>query len=78
MTLPTQRLLTPDEMAEYLGRPRKWVVDHARQIGGDKVGRYWRFDLDKVRGALDPRARLDPLTPTPLSAARQARKATAA
>lgn len=78
MTLPTQRLLTPDEMAEYLGRPRKWVVDHAKQIGGDKVGRYWRFDLEKVRAHLGHQDRLDPLTPTPLSAARQARKYTAA
>lgn len=76
--LPPQRLLTPDELAEYLRRPRKWVVDNAPQLDGEKVGRYWRFDLEKVRDALGHRARLDPLTPTPLSAARRASKTPAA
>lgn len=83
MTLPTQRLLTPDELAEYLGRRRKWVVDHAAQLGGEKVGRFWRFDLDEVRArrrragarmADDQVDDVDPLTPTPLSAARMASK----
>lgn len=78
MTLPTQRLLTPDEMAEYLGRPRKWVVDHGKQLGGDKVGRYWRFDLERFRAVRGHQDRIDHLTPTPMSAARQASKATAA
>ena len=79
MNPSTQRsLLTPDDLAEYLRRPRKWVVDHGEQLGGEKVGRFWRFDLDKVLDHLGHQARLDPLTPTPLSAARQARKNSAA
>lgn len=83
MTLTAERLLTPDELAEYLGRRRKWVVDHAAQLDGEKVGRFWRFDLDKVRASLrhsgarmadDQVDDVDPLTPTPLSAARMASK----
>lgn len=74
MNLTEQRLLDPTELAEYLGRRRKWVVLNAQPLGGTKVGRYWRFDLDEVRRRLGARTALDPLTPTPLSAARQASK----
>jgi hypothetical protein len=69
-----QRLLDPTELAEYLGLKRKTVVDNARALGGTKVLRYWRFKLEDVEAALGRSERLDPLTPTPRSAARQASK----
>jgi len=70
--LPPQRLLTATELAEFLAKEnRKWVVDNAKSLGGMKVGRVWRFDLDDVKAALGKAKKLDPLTPTRLSAARR-------
>ena len=41
-------LLTPDEVAEELKRPRKWVVEaaHDGRLPGTKVGGVWRFRRD--------------------------------
>lgn len=74
MNLTEQRFLDPTELSAYLGRKRKWVVVNAQSIGGTKVGRYWRFKLEDVEAALGRSKTLDPLTPTRLSAARQASK----
>lgn len=71
MNLADQRLLTPTELAEYLGLKRKTVVDNAKALGGTKVLRYWRFKLEDVEVALGRSKTLDPLTPTRLSAARR-------
>lgn len=73
-TLSEQRYLDPTEVAEYLRLRRKTVVDNARSLGGTKVGRYWRFKLEDVEAALGRSPAVDPLTPTSLSAKRQASK----
>lgn len=74
MNLDEQRFLTPAELADHLGLKRKTVVDNAKALGGTKVLRYWRFRLEDVEAALGRSKALDPLTPTPLSARRQASK----
>jgi len=76
MTPP--RLLSVVELAEYLNRQPRWVSSNAARLGGFKVGALWRFDLEQVRARLDAHRTADPLAPTPMSAARQARKRTAA
>jgi hypothetical protein len=88
MTLPTQRLLTTAELSDYLQRSKQWVRENATSLAGMKVGSLWRFDLDEVRAAIKATRNedlsekrpdgLDILTPTPLSAKRQAAKNSAA
>ena len=48
-----QNLLSVDELAEYLKTPRSWVYSRSRETGPGtmpriKVGKYVRFELDKV------------------------------
>lgn len=84
MTLPAQRLLTTDELAEYLQRPPQWVRMNAESLAGVKVGALWRFDLDEAKAAIKAKRNPDlsekrpdgthPWAPTPLSAKRQAAK----
>lgn len=84
MTLPAQRLLTTAELAEYLQRPPQWVRMNAESLAGVKVGALWRFDLDEAKAAIKATRNpdlserrpdgMDILTPTPLSAKRQAAK----
>lgn len=74
MNLSEQRYLDPTELAEHLGLKRKTVVDNAKALGGTKVLRYWRFKLEDVEAALGHSKTVDPLTPTRLSAVRQASK----
>ena len=49
--------LTVDELAEILKTPKSWVYGKSRETGPDsipriKVGKYLRFELDKVMGWL--------------------------
>jgi excisionase family DNA binding protein len=46
-------LLSVDELAESLRVPKSWVYSRSRETGPDaipriKVGKYVRFELDKV------------------------------
>lgn len=46
-------LLSVDELAEYLNTPKSWVYGKSRETGPGampkiKVGKYVRFELDKV------------------------------
>ena len=48
-----QNLLSVDELAEYLNTPKSWVYARSREIGLGampriKVGKYVRFELEKV------------------------------
>lgn len=50
----TQRLLTPEDIADWLQVTPQWVHEMARtqQIPAIKLGRYWRFDQTTVEGWL--------------------------
>lgn len=65
-------------VAQRLSVSDQWVRDHAKDLGGIKLGRLWRFDLADVEKYLNRHRTADPLAYTPLSAKRQARKTTAA
>jgi excisionase family DNA binding protein len=48
-----QNLLSVDELAESLRVPKSWVYSRSRERGPDampriRVGKYLRFELDKV------------------------------
>ena len=49
---PYKKLLTANQLSEYLGVPRSWVYGRTRQgtkaIPFIRLGAYVRFDLDKV------------------------------
>lgn len=78
MTIPDPLLDVPDVAAYLKKKNLQWVRDHARELGGIKVGNLWRFDLADVQRYLDRRSHRDPLALTPLSAKRQAAKRQAA
>lgn len=61
-------------VAQRLSVSDQWVRDHARALGGIKLGRLWRFDLADVEKYLNRHRTRDPLAPTELSAKRQASK----
>lgn len=61
-------------VAQRLSVSDQWVRDHAKDLGGIKLGRLWRFDLADVEKYLNRHRTADPLAYTPLSAKRQARK----
>lgn len=61
-------------VAQRLSVSDQWVRDHAKALGGIKLGRLWRFDLADVERYLNRHRTRDPLAPTPLSAKRQASK----
>jgi excisionase family DNA binding protein len=42
----TARFLKPDEFAEYLGIPLRWIYRHIKDIPHHRVGKYLRFDLE--------------------------------
>lgn len=67
-------LLSVPDLAAYLNRRPVWIRQNAADLGGFKVGGLWRFDLEQVQARLNRHRTLDPLTPTPLSAKRRARK----
>jgi excisionase family DNA binding protein len=41
-----ERFLKPDEFAEYLGIPLRWIYRHIKNIPHHRVGKYLRFDLE--------------------------------
>ena len=48
-----QNLLSVDELAEFLNTPKSWVYARSRETGSGaipriKVGKYVRFELDRV------------------------------
>jgi len=45
-----ERLVTPDDVAEYLAVSPAWVQEQARSgdIPAIKLGRYWRFRMSEV------------------------------
>jgi len=45
--------LTVEDVAAQLGVTRRWLYDHAAQLGGRRIGRYLRFS----RRALDDAVR---------------------
>jgi hypothetical protein len=47
-----ERLLTVEEIAEVLRVRTSWIYRHAAAIGGLKLGKYWRFQLDRVLATL--------------------------
>ena len=48
--------LTVSEIAERLRVGRKWVYEHADQLGAYRAGKYLRFDWDRVKERLRSRA----------------------
>jgi len=46
-----QRALDVKGMAARIGRSVDFVYDHARDLGGEKIGGVWVFDPDKRPGA---------------------------
>ena len=41
-----RRFLKPEEFAEYLGIPLRWIYRHIKDIPHHRVGKYLRFDLE--------------------------------
>jgi hypothetical protein len=55
----TTDLLTPGELAKRLKVKASWVYEHADQLGAYRLGKYLRFDMERVferlkRGGLGP------------------------
>ena len=50
-----KRLLTTQEVAEYLGKSPWWIRENIGALGipAIKVGRHWRFDEDDVESWLN-------------------------
>ena len=50
-----KRLLTTQEVAEFLGKSPWWIRENIGPLGipAIKVGRQWRFDEDDVESWLD-------------------------
>jgi len=40
------RFLKPEEFANYLGIPLRWIYRHSKDIPHHRVGKYLRFDLE--------------------------------
>lgn len=59
-----QRLLTVDELAENLKVPKSWLYSRTRETGPEaipriKMGKYIRFEIDKVMEWLKKRNEAD-------------------
>ena len=46
-------LLTVQTLANVLELKPSWVYDHAEDLGGFKLGKYWRFSLPRVMSRLE-------------------------
>jgi excisionase family DNA binding protein len=42
------RLMSVSDVAAYLGKGRKWVYQHAAELGGVRVGRDIRFPKGEI------------------------------
>jgi hypothetical protein len=51
-TSGTQELLTVHDLATRLKVPRSWVYSHSADLGAYKLGKYLRFDWERVRERL--------------------------
>jgi hypothetical protein len=51
-TQEAQELLTVDDLATRLQVPRSWVYSHSEDLGAYKLGKYVRFDWERVRERL--------------------------
>jgi excisionase family DNA binding protein len=40
------RFLKPEEFAEYLGIPLRWIYRHIKTIPHHRIGKYVRFDVE--------------------------------
>lgn len=47
-TLSAQGLLTVDELATRLRVPRSWVYSHSDDLGAYRLGKYLRFNWERV------------------------------
>ena len=58
ITMSSEPLVTPDEVASYLSVSEAWVAEQARAgaIPAIKLGRYWRFRLSEVEAWLTSKA----------------------
>ena len=48
----TQELLTVEDLAALLKVPRSWVYSHSGDLGAYRLGKYIRFDWERVRERL--------------------------
>jgi hypothetical protein len=46
------KLLKVDDLAARLQVPRSWVYSHAADLGAYRLGKYLRFDWERVRERL--------------------------
>lgn len=53
--METERLLTPDEVAAWLGRKRDWVLDQGQQgkLPVHKIGRQCRYRPAEIQAYID-------------------------
>jgi excisionase family DNA binding protein len=58
-----QELLTVEDLATLLRVPRSWVYSHSGDLGAYRLGKYLRFEWERVRERLSMLGRLpnDPL-----------------
>jgi excisionase family DNA binding protein len=47
-----EELLTVEDLAALLRVPRSWVYSHSGDLGAYKLGKYLRFDWERVRERL--------------------------
>jgi len=59
--MTAERLLTVDEVAEWLAIAGRKVMDLAREreLPGFKVGKEWRFSRDEITAYLERRRNID-------------------
>jgi excisionase family DNA binding protein len=53
----TERLLTPEEVAQWLATTERKIMEMARasELPGLKIGKEWRFDRGEIQSYLDQR-----------------------
>ena len=51
-TLMIPKLMTIDELADYLGLQKQTIYNwlHQKKISGIKIGKVWRFERDYIDG----------------------------
>lgn len=54
-----EKLFTPKEVSEYLGRPEKTILDwlRAKKMKGIKLGKEWRIPMGFLQAFIDERKR---------------------
>ncbi len=41
-------ILTTKMASAYIKKPKSWIREHAKELGGRKFGREYRFERDKI------------------------------